>query len=330
MKLRIIKPGLFSTVQDMGRMQYLSQGVAVSGAMDTLSARLANKALGNNDTDAVIEFTYDGAELLAETDMLVAYSGGGAILETEGQLLAADKPLFIPLGNKIKLVHRTPNCRTYLAVAGGWDVPEVLGSRSTFITAKFGGFKGRKLEAGDVLSASDNLSPITEAILSSLKSDQVSFPDWQISPLNFLPADKSTIRVIRANEFGWFDEKTAAKFFSSSYTLSAKNNRMGYHMEGPAIERIDKNELLSTAVTPGTIQVTGNGSMILLMADCQTTGGYPRIAQVAAVDISLCGQLKPGDAINFKEISLKEAEMLYIELEKELNKIDIAIGLKYF
>jgi antagonist of KipI len=318
-----------STIQDRGRYQYLSQGVPVSGAMDTLSARIANKVLGNGDDTAVIEFTYADAEFIAESDLLIAYAGEGAILVAGEQNLPAGRPLAIPAGTTIKLTNNPSGSRTYLAVAGGWDVPEILGSKSTFLTAGFGGLDGRALKKGDVLKNDERLSIGTQKILKSLRNDQVSYPEWSIPRQNFLPVDRKTIRVVPGNEFGWFDDRSIAGFLSAPYTIGRQSNRMGYHLEGAVLQRIQTDELLSTAVTPGTVQVTGSGSMVLLMADCQTTGGYPRIAQVVAVDIPLCAQLKPGDAIYFKEISRREAELLYIEREQQLHQLSTAVQSKY-
>lgn len=318
-----------SSIQDLGRYQYLSQAVPVSGAMDTLSARIANKAMGNGDHAAIIEFTYADAEFISETDLLIAYSGDGAIFQSGEQKLPACRPLFIPSGTSIKLSHNPSGIRTYLAIGGGWDVPEILGSKSTFLTVGFGGLDGQALKKGDVIKSDERMSACTRKILSSLKNDQINYPAWSIPRQSFLPADGKTIRVIPGNEFGWFDDRSIAEFLSTPYTIGQQSNRMGYHLEGAVLHRIKKEELLSTAVTPGAIQVTGSGSMVLLMADCQTTGGYPRIAQVAAVDMPLCAQLKPGDAIYFKEISRREAEVLYIEREQQLQQLTIAVQSKY-
>lgn len=318
-----------STIQDLGRSQYLSQAVPVSGAMDPLSARIANKAVGNGDNAAVIEFTYADAEFISETDLLISYAGDGAILQSGGQKLPDGRPLFIPSGATIKLTHNPSGIRTYLAVAGGWDVPEILGSKSTFLTAGFGGLDGRALKKGDVIKSDESISACTQTILLSLKSDQINYPGWSIPRQSFLPVDGKTISVVPGNEFGWFDDRSIAGFLSTPCIIGQQSNRMGYHLEGAVLHRIKKDELLSTAVTPGTVQVTGNGSMVLLMADCQTTGGYPRIAQVAAVDMPLCAQLKPGDTIYFKEISRREAEVLYIEREQQLQQLTTAIQSKY-
>lgn len=327
MQIRIINPGLLSTVQDMGRRQYLSQAVSVSGAMDMVSARIANIAVGNAGDEAVIEFTYAAATFTAATDILIAYSGGGAVFKIDYNILLANRPVFIPAGKTVRLVNDASGSRTYLAIAGGWNVPVVLGSRSTCLVAALGGYQGRALQAGDVLDSLDQLSPISQRIFDALKCEQINQPKWTIAPL---PGTSTrTIRVVPGMEFTWFNAPSIVNFLSAPYQLSMRSNRMGYHLEGPLMQRYSSKELLSTAVVPGTIQVTGNGGLVLLMADCQTTGGYPRIAQVAAVDMPLCGQLKPGDAINFKEISRQEAEILYLEQEQYLHQLTWAVQSKF-
>lgn len=329
MQISLIKPGILSTLQDLGRYNYLSQAVPVSGAMDTLSARIANKAVGNEDSAAVIEFTYANIEFKTETDILIAYAGNGAIFKTGTKLLPEERPVFIPAGTIIDLIKNPTGSRTYLAVSGGWNVPEILGSRSTYLTASFGGLQGRQLQPGDTLFNLNKLTATAKNILDELKGKVINYPNWSIARQLFLPVHQKFIRVVPAQEFTWFDGRSIVDFLSSPYKLSLRSNRMGYHLEGANINRIVNKELLSTAVTPGTIQVTGSGNMVLLMADCQTTGGYPRIAQVAAVDLPLCGQLNPGDEIFFKEICRHEAEMLYFEREEQLRKLTIAIQHKF-
>lgn len=328
MHLKVVKAGLLSTVQDLGRRNYLSQAVPMSGAMDTLSARLANLVLGNPERAAVMEFTYADAQLKAESDVLISYVGDGAILMTDGQNIPAERPVFIPQGKAIKLINSTKGSRTYLAMAGGFDVPGVLDSRSTYLAASLGGMEGRALKSGDMLGGGA-LNGINEKVISELSGVEVGYTPWSVSRSLLLPTDRKTIHVVPAHEFNWFDGQAVVDFLSEPFTIGAQSNRMGYNLEGPALNRLKKDELLSTAVMPGTIQVTGNGSTILLMADCQTTGGYPRIAQVAAVDLPLCAQLKPGDTIYFKEITQQEAEMLYLEREQQLRQLSAAVQYKF-
>ncbi len=329
MKISIKKAGLMTTVQDLGRRHYLSQGVPASGAMDSLSASLANLSLGNDANDAVIEFTQSGASFTTEQDVLVCLSGEGACLSADKVKLPSNRPLFIPSGTEVYLENISLGCRSYLAVAGGWDVPEVLGSRSTYLTARFGGLAGRCLKEKDIIKSTDKLSATSAAILDGLKRDIINYPKWSIARELFLPADRKKIRFVRGREFDWFAESSKYDFLSQDYILGHNSNRMGYQLQGKELKRAVEGELLSTAVTAGTIQVTNDGQPILLLADCQTTGGYPRIAQVAAVDLPLCAQLKTGDIINFEEISWKKSEKLYIQRQLDLHKLAVAIKQRY-
>lgn len=328
MQIKIIKPGLLSTVQDLGRPQHQAQAVPISGAMDQLSARLANKALGNADDLATIEFTYANASFSTETDVLIAYSGLGAHLTIANHKLPANRPLFIPKGNTIKLLDNVDGCRTYLAVMGGWQVDEVLGSRSTFLTGKFGGFEGRPLATDDCLRSDENINPLNERILESLNGKEINHPHWAI-PRALFDEDSNAIRVVPGPEFNWFDGRSIVDFLNEPFQVGMQSNRMGYQLDGPPMSQLRKQEMLSTAVTFGTIQVTGEGKLILLMADAQTTGGYPRIAQVVAIDLHKCAQMKPNNKLYFKEISGSEAESLYLEREQHLNLISTTIAHQF-
>lgn len=329
MKISIIKPGMLSSVQDLGRYRYLSQAVPVSGAMDQLAHRLANKAVGNDDGLATIEFSYAEVSFKAETDVLVAYSGDGAFLIYKDELMPAEKPLFFGEGSIIKLIANPVGVWTYLAVAGGWNVPDVMESKSTYFTAGFGGLNGRALRKGDVLINNQSLSQVAEQLVDQLNKKAIIYPNWRISRESLLPEDRKIVRVVLGNEINWFDATSIISFLTKNYSIDRKSNRMGYHLLGTPLARKVKKELLSTAVTQGVIQVTGSGDLVVLMADCQTTGGYPRIAHIAAVDLPVFAQLKPGDTIRFSEISAEEAEELYLEREHDLNLITTAISLKY-
>lgn len=321
MQIEITKAGILSTIQDLGRYTSRGDAVPVSGAMDVLSMRLANIALGNPQNAAVIEFTYADAAFKTLTDMMVAWCGDGALLQIDGEILPSDRPIFIPVGKTIKLMNNPAGCRTYLAIAGGWDVPKILGSRSTYITAGLGGLQGRALRKGDVLGANKFQSDFTGKLWSKLSGTDINHPKWSLARPLFLPADRKMIRVVTGPEFSWFDTGAVGEFFAATYRVASRSNRMGIGLEGAKMKRVNNSELLSTAVTPGTIQVTNNNDMIMLMADCQTTGGYPRMAQVAVVDLPLCAQLKPGDEIRFQQISRREAERLFVERERELRRL---------
>lgn len=326
MQLKIIKPGIMTSIQDLGRWGYRSEGVPASGAMDTLAARIANIALGNASHDAVIEFTYGNATFQAKSDILLAYAGEGGTLFIDKQTLTPGKPIFVPSGTNLNLVNNPSGVYTYLAVAGGWDIKETLGSKSTYITAGLGGIQGRALKSGDELTNNNHYTDVTEKILLKLQSSELSFPKWHLNKTSFTHHPK-IVRVVPAHEFTWFEANSLLNFLSSPYELSINSNRMGYQLEGPKLNRSVNKELLSTAVCPGTIQVTNDGSLVLLMADSQTIGGYPRVAQVAAVDLPACAQLAPGDSISFTEISRTDAEKLYLKRENQLMKLVTAVTM---
>ena len=326
MRLKIIKPGIMTSIQDLGRWGYRSEGVPSSGAMDTLAARIANIALGNAPHAAVMEFTYGNATFQAQSDILIAYAGEGGTLLIEKQILTPGKPIFVPSGTNLNLINNPSGVYTYLAVAGGWDIKDILGSKSTYITAGFGGFQGRALKIGDELTNNGKYTEVTEKIFSKLQSREINFPKWCLNKTSFIHHPK-IVRVVPAHEFTWFEASSLLNFLSSPYKLSINSNRMGYQLEGPKLNRSVKKELLSTAVCPGTIQVTNDGSLVLLMADSQTIGGYPRIAQVAAVDLPVCAQLAPGDIVSFAEISRTDAEKLYIKWKNQLMKLATALAM---
>ena len=329
MSIKIIKPGVFSTVQDLGRTTVLDLAVPISGVMDQVSASIANLLVGNLISAALIEIVDGNFECITQSDVLMALVSNNEFFEIDSKLIPTNRPVFVPKNSTIKL-HNNANGRySYLAIAGGWDVPEVLGSKSTFVTAAFGGHHGRVLKKDDELVAAKNLSKQNKSLFQELKNDMVNWPAWSIPANQFLSTVKSTVRVIMGREFDWFEELSINDFFSKPYQYN-NGNRMGYRLEGPKISRkkSQQSELLSTAVVPGTIQVTGDGSLILLMADCQTTGGYPRLAKVVEVDLPICAQWKPGQALLFKVINLKEAEKLYLDLQLDLQKLVTAIQLK--
>jgi len=328
MQIKILRAGLHCSIQDLGRHNFLSQAVPVSGAMDSLSARIANLAIGNGENDALLEFTYGNASFKCETDILMAYAGGGSNLVALGEILPSRRAIFVPAGTVVDLVNSEHGVRTYLSVAGGWDVVEVLGSRSTYLPAGFGGYQGRLLKKGDLLRSCSSLAPSTTSLLGKLRGESLKQASWGI-PYNFLRSENAnTVRIFAGREITWFEGRSVIDLLAEPFTIDLKSNRMGISLKGPQMERAITKELLSTGVCPGTIQVTGNGEMILLMADCQTTGGYPRIAQVASVDIPLCAQLKPMEEISFSLIDHHEAELLLFQQQAEMKKLSQAIHNK--
>lgn len=319
MKITILKPGAFTSIQDQGRPMGRKQGVPTSGAMDQLSAALANSAVGNERDSAVIEFTYAHASFSAETNILIAHAGYGGVLEADGMNIPTLRPVFILAGTVVSLKASEVGVRSYLAIAGGWQVSTILGSKSTYLPGGFGGYHGRLLKKGDMLEHCPALTTQSKAILEKLSGDKLNYPSWGIASTEF--ALGKHIRIVPAHEFTWFDSTSILNFLSVPFTLSNQCDRMGLRFDGPIMTKVQQKEMLSTAVTMGTIQVTGSGALIILMADGQTTGGYPRIAQIAAIDLPQCAQLRPNQQVFFKEISQEVAEKLYLERENHLRQL---------
>jgi antagonist of KipI len=328
MRIRIVKPGILSTIQSLGRESFLAEAVPRSGAVDTLSCRIANIVLGNPENSAVIEFTYHGAVLYAETDLLIAFCGEGAVLLAGSELIPSNRPVFIPASTTFSL-EKSTGCRSYLAISGGFAIDDTLGSKSTFLGAGFGGLEGRTLKEDDLLKNDETATPKALKLYQLLKSDNIAFPKWGVQKNTMLPTFlQKTVHVIPGREFTTFSAESLLAFLSEPFKVGLRSNRMAYQLEGKTVKRNKSEELISTAVTAGTIQVSGDGKLMLLMADCQTTGGYPRIAQVAAADLPVCAQLKPGDEIFFEEISRKDAERLLLQQEQLLRELKATIKLK--
>ncbi|MEX0636052.1 MAG: biotin-dependent carboxyltransferase family protein [Ferruginibacter sp.] len=329
MSIKIIKPGVFSTIQDLGRTNFLEQAVPISGVMDQVSAKIANLLVGNEAGAALIEIVDGNFECIVQKDMLMALVSGNASFEIDNIATPVNRPLFIPKNSVLHLKNNMEGRYAYLAIAGGWDVPVVLGSKSTFVTAALGGYHGRPLKKEDEVLATQPYSTHHNLLFENLKSKSVNWPTWSFPASQFLSPSNSIVRVIMGREFNWFEEKAISDFLSKPYQFT-KANRMGVRLEGPNIirKKSQQSELLSTAVVPGTIQVAGDGSLILLMADCQTTGGYPRLAKVAEVDLPICAQWKQGHAIYFEAINLKDAEKFYLDLQSRFQQLATAIHLK--
>ena len=331
MSLRIIKPGISTTLQDAGRPGFQAAGVPVSGAMDKDSMKLANLLCGNDPGEVVLETTLHGAEWLVEEEQLIALCGSGCTLLINNKPAPFHKAICVKACSLLSLKPSPDGCRSYLAVAGGFKAMADLNSRSTYSPAELGGYQGRALKAGDLLEWRSEKSMLATAIMDSLANEGNDFAvaKWGIDFDRQEAGIEKAIRVFNGPEWHWFDEHTRTKIYRESFGVSNQSNRMGYRLSGPAFILTKKRELISTAVCSGLIQVTHEGSLVLLMADAQTTGGYPRLAMVAAVDLPACAQLRPGDSIQFREISMDKAEELYLEREKLFRQIQASVAVKF-
>ncbi|PYF74002.1 5-oxoprolinase subunit C family protein [Pedobacter nutrimenti] len=317
MGIRVIKPGLLSSIQDLGRYGYQKSGMAVSGAMDGLALQIGNLLLGNAKETAGLECTLLGPVLVFEKDQLIALTGGDLSAQIDGLAVPMWKPLYVHRGAVLSFGKAVKGCRTYLCVYGGFNLPEVLSSASTYLKAGIGGWKGRALKR-------DDLIPFKRLYTKSLKKF-----NWSSVPGIYPDLQSNRIRVLEGPEFKSFTRKSRSDFFEQSFSLSTQADRMGHYLDGPLLYRDQNGELLSAAVSFGTVQVPPQGKPIVLMADHQTTGGYPRIAQVITADLTCMAQMQAGHQIRFEGIGLAQAQELLVKRKQQLEELQKAITLKY-
>ena len=301
MSITIIKAGVSCSIQDLGRWGYQQFGVPIGGAMDTISATTANRICGNDDAEAVLECTLHGLEMKCNETISFALTGGGARATINAQAVAYNRLIKVVAGSVIKLHSDPHGCRTYIAIAGGLKIEKELGSTSTYVFSQLGGYKGRNLEAGDELILNKSIIEMGPSKDIIINEDGFGISKWkaQVSDLPHLQ-DLVEITCEKGPEWKLFDEVSQQEFFKQTFTIASQSNRMGYRLDGATLSLKEKVELISTPVTRGIIQVTNEGHPIILMADAQTIGGYPRIARVYSKDISLLAQCRPGMRIRFK------------------------------
>lgn len=292
MKFSVIKPGLLTTVQDLGRRGYQGLGVPVSGPMDVYSHRLANCVLGNDPMAAALEITLLGPELVADGDIACAVAGAQIDVAVDGRTVAANVPFTVPSGGRVRCGDRHRGARMTMAVRGGLDLPLTLGSRATHLVSRTGPFGGRALKAGDDLPVAVH-APAPGASRS-------------VVPLE-LPDGGARLRVLPAVHRERFTDDAWRLLAHARYTVTPQSNRMGYRLDGPALTHVGAADILSEAMPIGAIQVPASGQPILLLAECATTGGYATIANVITADLPLAGQLAPGDWIEFEPCTRPEA-----------------------
>jgi KipI family sensor histidine kinase inhibitor len=301
--MTILKPGLLTTVQDLGRWGYQDRGVPVAGPMDAVSHRLANLAAGNPPDAAAIEITLIGPEIRFEQEAVIAIAGADLGATLDGVAIAPYAPAEVRRGTTLRFTGRRNGTRAYVAVAGGVNVPVVLGSRATHALSAMGGHCGRALMAGDRLP------------FGSFK--QPGRPR-SVTPPGSLPAGGARLRVLPGPQEDFFDDAALATLQRERFTITPQSNRMGYRLQGASIARSGDREMISDATVFGGIQVPTSGDPILLMADRQTSGGYPQIATVITADLPLAGQLAPGDWVEFSVCTRREALAALIAQEGKL------------
>ena len=309
MAVRVIKAGMLTTIQDRGRWGLQSRGVPVAGPMDPCSHRVANAIVGNRADAATLEVTLVGPELEFEDERVLAVAGAEFELTVDGRGRQHAAPFLVSAGATLRFGARIRGARAYLAVAGGVAVPPTLGSRATHLISGMGGLDGRALRAGDLVPLGE---PPAHAPL----------PDRAVAAVTPLPEGAARIRVLPGPQMECFVDHALETLQSEPYLIGGKSDRMGFRLQGPRLEHARGADVISDATPLGVLQVPASGLPILLMADRQTTGGYPKIATVITADISVAGQLAPGDSISLSVCSPREALAALIAQERALMAVE--------
>ena len=314
---RVINPGLLTTIQDLGRFGYESQGVPTSGAMDEFAFRIANILVGNEENAPCLEITLIAPTLEVLRDTMIAVTGA----EIQPLVNGFPRPCWssfpVKKGDIISFSPMKSGCRAYLAVAGGFKGEWVMNSVSTYTRGKLGGIKGRRIEKDDILETGT-----FEGEFTPKKVREEYIPSY---------SSEEELRVVLGPQDDYFEKEAIEVFLSSAYVITKDSDRMGYRLEGPQIKAKERYDIISDGLLPGVVQVPANGKPIVILKDAQTTGGYTKIATVISVDLSKIAQLKPGDRVRFKAVTLPEAHQILKETEDKIRKIKETLKeIKYF
>lgn len=308
MGIRILKAGMLTTVQDLGRTGYQSQGFSVAGVMDVRSFKIANLLLDNPENEAVLEFTLIGPTLEFTSATIIAITGGDFQPTINDEPAPMYTAIYVNKGDVLKFGSAKTGSRGYIAFSSYLDIPVVMGSRCTNLKSKIGGFKGRKLQAGDYIGF--RIKRRYLRFFLSRKLEQEKFDD-----------DSVKVRVVMGPQDSKFSKQGIETFLSSEYTVTSEFDRMGCRLDGAYIAPKESSDIISDGIAFGSIQVPAHGKPIILLADRQTTGGYAKIATVASVDIPKIVQRKTDHKIRFEAITVQEAQKLYLKEQKELDKM---------
>lgn len=317
MSLLIQKTGILTTVQDLGRKGFARFGINPNGAMDQTAVRLINILLENDENEAVLEMHFPAPEIVFEKAAVFALGGADLAAQIDGKPVENWRLHFVESGSVLKFTKRIFGNRVYLAVKDGFQIERVLDSASTNLTANFGGLEGRALKKDDRIFFKNNSQNPPKNL--NFKISGTLLPFYSRFP---------TVRVTASAEFEKLTAPSEQVFLNQIFTISRRSNRMGYRLEGEPLRLFEKIELISSAVNFGTIQLLPDGQTILLMADHQTSGGYPRLANVIKIDLPLAAQLGAGDRIGFHLVSQSEAEQLFLQFEKTFNLLKIGAKFK--
>ncbi|TAL85443.1 MAG: biotin-dependent carboxyltransferase [Rhodanobacter sp.] len=314
MNVRILQPGLLSSLQDAGRPGHAALGVGRAGAMDIPAWRLANALVGNRGGEAAIECTLLGPSVVFEEAATIALTGAPLRAQLDGRAVPLWTRCHVPAGSVLRLGGMTVGCRSYLAVRGGFDVAPILGSRSSDLHARLGYQQGRPLRAGDELpiGVADPL-PGRHAI----KTPYIA--PWSLDPQPWFDFTEAPLALLRGSHWSRLDRDSQRGLFAGKFVLSKDSNRTAGRLDGQPLHLETALELVSEATLPGTLQLPPSGQPIALLAEAPVTGGYPRIGQVAATDLPRLAQRRPGDTVCFRESTLEQASARLAARQRRLN-----------
>ena len=307
MSLTVLSPGSLSSVQDLGRMGHQKSGVSPSGAADVRALKDLNLLLGNDEGEAAIEMTLAGMTVRFDADCVFAVTGAFDTPKLNGEDVPFCAAVAAKAGDTLSFSFAQDGARTYFGVAGGFDIPLSMGSRSTGMKFQVGGFQGRKLQAGDVIGFRKKITTLPDMEKRKLEAEPIS--------------QNVTLRVILGPQDDRFTEQAKQLFFASEYQVSANADRMGIRLEGPELELEKGSDIISDATANGAIQIVNEGLPIILLQDRQTTGGYAKIGCVISTDLPKAGQLLPGAKVRFTPVTVKEAQKIYRSQEKAYRKL---------
>ena len=331
MSAKILRAGFLTTVQDLGRVGFREFGVSLGGALDSHALRVANLLVGNDESDAGLEITLGGLRIRFDDERTVAWCGGEFDVRVGSTSLPSGHAIFISAGEELIVNPPKRGCRSWLTISGGIGVPIVLGSRSTDLRGNFGGLDGRPLRDGEQLPLGKiRRSPAFATLRRGRQTAATEKVSSWSAPVEWTTTAKENpvLRFIRGADWNRFNDVTIQRLTGDSFAVSPDSDRMGARLDGPELKRNEDVDLVSEAVAPGTIQVPPSGQPIVLLGDCQTIGGYPKIAHVITVDLPIAAQLRAGDTVRFQEISLTDAHRLLYERERELERFRIGLSLR--
>jgi len=312
MSLKILKAGMLDSIQDSGRLGYQQFGINPGGAMDKYAVAIANILVGNNTDEAVIEMHFPAPAIFFEEPTMIALSGADFSANINGTPIPLNHAVIINKNTTLQFLTPKNKSRCYLAVKDGVKISKWLNSYSTNLVAEAGGFSGRKLLKDDILELNSSTN-----IYKLQDNDDFKILPWSANE-DFGIQYKEEFLVMPGSEWDWLDKASQEKFLKNPFFISHNSDRMGYRLASEPLHSATKTELVSSAVNFGTIQLLLGGQLIVLMSDHQTTGGYPRIANVITAHLPKLAQLKTGDAVQFKLVDIATAELLFLAQQKHL------------